>query len=84
MSNDSNIAIPSTSMKLLIAVPQAKREQARSATLPHFVSIKETENYIPFISNPSPIRGSSNHSSPLQLHLDGKESKDTKDSISHT
>ena len=55
MSNDSNITTPSTSMKHLIAVPQAKREQARSAALPHSISIEETENSISFISSPSPI-----------------------------
>ena len=57
-------------MKHLIAVAQAKLEQARSAALPHSVSIEETKDSIPFISNPSPIRGSSSdHSSPLQLNL---------------
>ena len=72
-------------MKHLIAAAQAKQEQARSAALPHSVSIEETENSIMFISSPSPIRGSSSdHSSPLQLHLDGEESKDIKDVISHT
>ena len=40
MSNDSDIATPSTSMKHLIAVGQAKREQARSVALPHSVSIE--------------------------------------------
>ena len=84
MSNDSDIATPSTSMKHLIAAAQAKREQARSATLPHSVSIEETDNSIPFIASPSPIRGSSSdHISPLQLHLDGEATEDTKDSISH-
>ena len=69
MSNDYDIATPSTSMKHLIADAQAKLEQARSATLPHSISIEETENSIPFISSPSPIRGSSSyHSSSLQLH----------------
>ena len=58
MSNDSDIDTPSTSMKHLIEATQAKQEQARSAALPHFVSIEETENYIPFISIPSPIRAS--------------------------
>ena len=63
MSNDSDIATPSTSMKHLIAAAQAKLEQARSATLPHFVSIAETENSIQFISSPSPIQGNtSDHS----------------------
>ena len=85
MSNDSDIATPSTSMKHLIATAQAKREQACSASLPHSVSIEETEDYIPFISSPSPIRGSSSdHSSPLQIHLDSEATKDTKDVISHT
>ena len=43
-----------------------------------------SEDSIPFISNPSPIRGSSsNHNSPLQLHLDGEESEDTKGAIAH-
>lgn len=85
MSNDSDIATPSTSMKHLIAAAQAKREQARSAALPHSVSIEETENSIPFISSPSPIRGSSSdHSSPLQHHLDGEATEDTKDAIAHT
>ena len=57
-------------MKHLIAVVQAKQEQARSVALPHSVSIEETEDSIPFISSRSPIRGiSSNHSSSLQLHL---------------
>ena len=65
-------------------VCQAKREEARSAALPHSVSIEETKNSIPFISSPSPIRGSSSYlSSPLQLHLDGEATEDTKDSISH-
>ena len=74
MSNDSDIATPSKSMKHLIVVAQAKREQARSTTLPHYVSIEEIENSISFISCPSPIRGrNSDHSSPLQLHLDGEE-----------
>ena len=83
--NDFDISTPSTSMKYLIEVAQAKWEQARFAALPHSVSIEETENSIPFISNPSPIRGSSSdHSSPLQLHLDGEETEDTKDAISHT
>ena len=68
----------------LSCITQAKREQARSAALPHFVSIEETKNSIPFISNPSPIQGSSlNHSSLFQLHLDGEVTKDTKDAISH-
>ena len=85
MSNDSDIATPSTYMKHLIVATQAKREKARSATLPHSVSIEETENSILFISSPSPIRGSSSdHSSPLQLHLDGEATEDTKDAISHT
>ena len=70
--------------KDLIATAQAKREQARSAVLPHSVSIEETENSISFISSPSPIQGSiSNHNSPLQLHLDCDAIKDTKDEISH-
>ena len=55
MSNDSDIDTPSTSMKHIIAAAQAKREQAHSAALPHSVSMDETENSIPFISNPSPI-----------------------------
>ena len=55
MSNDYGIATPSTSMKHLIVAAQAKREQARSAALPHSVSIEETEDSIPFISSPSPI-----------------------------
>ena len=55
MSNDSDIATPSTSMKHLIATAQAKKEQACSASFPHFISIEETENPIPFISSPSPI-----------------------------
>ena len=55
MSNDYDIGTPSTSMKRLIAAAQAKREQACSAALPHFVSIEETENSIRFISSPSPI-----------------------------
>ena len=46
MSNDSNIATPSTSMNHLITVAQAKREQARSTALPHSVSIEETRNSI--------------------------------------
>ena len=84
MSNDSDIATPSTSMKHLITVAQAKREQARFATLPHFVSIKEMKNSILFTSSPSPIQGSSSyHRSPLQIHLDGETSEDTKDAISH-
>ena len=70
MSNYYDIATPYTSMKHLIAATQAKREQARSAALPHSVSIQETEDSIPFISSPSPIRGSSSdHSLSLQLHL---------------
>ena len=84
MSNDSNIATPSTSMKNIIAAAQAKWQQARSAAFPHSVSIEETKNSIMFISSPSPIRGSSSyHSSPLQIHLDGEEIEDTKDSIAH-
>ena len=60
--------------KHLVAAAQAKREQAHSATLPHSVSIEETKNSIPFISSPSQIWGSSSdHSSPLQLHLDAEE-----------
>ena len=59
MSNDSDIATPSTSMKNIIVVAQAKREQARSTTLPHYVPIEETKNSISFISSPSPIQGSS-------------------------
>ena len=56
MKNDSDIATPYKYIKNLIATAQAnKREQACSAALPHFVSIEETENYIPFISSPSPI-----------------------------
>ena len=52
-----------------------------NTSLPHFVSIKETENSIPFISSPSPIQGSIlDHISPLQLHLDGEAIEDTKDS----
>ena len=71
-------------MKHLIAAAQAKREQARSAALPHYVSIEETENSIPFISSPWPIQGSSlDHKSPLQLYLDGDATEDTKDTISH-
>ena len=71
--------------KDLIANVQAKREQARSAALPHYVSIEETENSISFISSPSPIWGSSSDcSSPLQIHLDGEATKDTKDDIAHT
>ena len=85
MSNDYDIGTPSTSMKHVIATAQAKQEQARSAALPHSVSIEETENSIMFISSPSPIRGSSlDHSSPLQLHLDGEANEDTNDAISHT
>ena len=85
ISNDSDIATPSTSMKHLIAAAQAKREQAHSAALPHSVSIEEIDDSIPFISSPSPIRGSrSDHSSPLQLLLDGEATEDTKDAISHT
>ena len=85
MSNDSDIATPSTSMKHLIATTQAKWEQACSASLPHSVSIEETKNPIPFISSPSPILGSSSyHSSPLQLQLDRESTEDTKDSISQT
>ena len=84
MSNDYDIATPSTSMKHLIAAAQAKREQAHSAALPHSVSIEETKNSILFISSPLPIRGSSlDHSSPLQLHLDGEATEDTKDDIAH-
>ena len=84
MSNDSNIATPSTSIKHLMAVAQAKREQPHSATLPHFISIEETDNSILFISNPSPIWGSSSdHSSPVQIHLDGEAIEDIKDGISH-
>ena len=84
MSNDSDIATPCTSMKHLIAAAQAKWEQERSAALPHSISIEKTENSIPFISSPSPIRGSSSdHSSPLQLHLDSEATEDTKDFISH-
>ena len=41
MSNDSDIATPSTSMKHLIVAAQAKREQAHSAALPHSVSIEK-------------------------------------------
>ena len=41
--------------KHFIEVAQAKREQARSAAFPHYVSIEETENSILFISIPSPI-----------------------------
>ena len=79
MSNDSDIATPSTSMKHLIAAAQAKWEQA------HSVSIEETENSISFISGPSPIwESSSDHSSPLQLHLDGEANEDTKDAIANT
>ena len=55
MSNDSDIATPSTSMKHIIEIAPAKREKSRSAALPHSVSIEETENSIPFISSPSPI-----------------------------
>ena len=85
MSNDSDIATPSTSMKHLIVVAQAKQEQVHSAALPHSISIEETENSIMFISIPSPIRGSSSdHSSLMQIHLDGEETEDTKDSIVHT
>jgi len=85
MSNDSDIATSSTSMKHLIAAAQAKREQARSAAMPHPVSLEETENSIPFISSPSPIRGSSSdHSSPIQLHFDGEAPEDTKNAIAHT
>ena len=85
MSKDYDIGTPSTSMKHLIAAAQAKQEQARSAALAHYVSIEETENSILFISSPSIIRGStSNQSSSLQLHLDGEETEDTKDSIEHT
>ena len=61
MSNDSDIATPYTSTKHLIAVAQAKREQACFAGLPHSVSSEETENSILFISSPSPIRGSSSN-----------------------
>ena len=79
MSNDSDIATPSTSMKHLIAATQAKREQARSAALPLSVSIEETQNSIMFLSSPSPIWGSSSYnSSPLQPHLDGEGIEDTK------
>ena len=85
MSNDFDIATPSTSMKHLIVATQAKWEQARSAALLHSISIEETENSISFIASPSPIRGSSSdHSSPLQLQLYGEETKDSKDVISHT
>lgn len=84
VSNDSDMETPSTSLKHLIAAAQAKREQARSAVLPHPVLIEETENSIPFISSPSPIRGSSSeHSSPIQLHFDGEAPEDTKDAIAH-
>ena len=84
-SNDFGIATPSTSMKHLIAATQDKREQARFESLPHSFSIEETENSIPFISSPSPIRGSNSYqSSMFQLHLDGEATKDTKDDIAHT
>ena len=53
ISNDSNIATPSTSMKHLIAAAQDKREQPRYVALPHSISIEETENSIMFISSPS-------------------------------
>ena len=41
MSNHFDIDSPSTSMKHLIAAAQAKQEQARSAALPHSVSIEK-------------------------------------------
>ena len=55
MSNDSDIATPSISMNHIIAVAQAKQEQAHSTALPPLVSIEEIENSILFISSPSPI-----------------------------
>ena len=54
-SNDSDIATPSKFMNHLIAVAQAKREQACSEALPHSITIEETDNSIMFISSPSPI-----------------------------
>ena len=72
-------------MNHLIAVAQDNQEQAHSTALPHSVLIQETKNSILFISSPSPIRGSSSyHSSPLQLHLDGEATKDTKYAVAHT
>ncbi|XP_057820295.2 uncharacterized protein LOC131033169 isoform X2 [Cryptomeria japonica] len=83
MSKDSDIALSSTSMKHLIAAAQAKRDQARSATMPQFVANEETVNSIPvFMSSPSPIRETSSHRcSPLQLHSASVPHEDAKNAF---
>ncbi|KAH9323709.1 hypothetical protein KI387_018348 [Taxus chinensis] len=83
MSKDSDIAVSSTSMKHLIAAAQAKREQARSVTMPQSVANDETANSIPvFMSSPSPFRETSSHrSSPLQFHSGSMPHEDTKNAF---